>query len=138
MGRSAPVAQGSELVWNGKGPFQLDTGVVSLTTGSQRNVGAIVAPCDAELVAANVRVLASSAAAATNKLRIGLNTNTSGLMAKYSLAGLTASVVRNLMLASTFVASASKCVKKGDLITISASPGTAQGSWAASLIFYPR
>lgn len=134
MGRSATEAQSSNIVWNGKGFFQLDTGVTAFATTSTRNLGAVVAPCDAEIVAANVRMLAS-ATSASGKIRIGLNTNTSGLLPKFAINNILASGVVNLLLASTWV---KKQVSKGDLITVNASAATAVGSFAVSLIFQPR
>ncbi len=137
MGRSAAEAQSGNIVWNGKSFFQMDTGVVAFSAASQRNIGTVVAPCDAEIVAANVRILAS-ATGPSAKIRLGLNANTSGLMTKYLLGGNLASTVLNLLTASTWVASASKFVRKGDVISLHASLGTAVGSFAATLIFQPR
>ena len=136
MGKTAPEAQSGNIVWNGKSFFQLDTGVISFSTASQRRLGAVVAPCDAEIVAANVRMLAS-ATSASAKLRISLNANASGLLTKLAMNGLTASQTLNLMTASTWTA-ASKKVSKGDLIGIDLIPATAVGSLAVSLIFQPR
>lgn len=137
MGRSAGEAQMGNLVWNGKGPFQLDSGVLSFTTASQVKQGGCVAPCDAEIVAANVRILAS-ATGASSKINIGLNANPSGLLTKFALLPNLASTIVDLMTASTWVATASKKVRKGDVIYFNVTKSTAVGSFAVSLMLQPR
>jgi hypothetical protein len=122
--------------WNGATPFSVDTGQISFSTASQIRQNGIVAPCDATIVAALMRTLAS-ATGASSQFNIGINGLASGLLTYYGAAQL-ASTVTDLMAASTWVSSASKKVRRGDFIYFNVKKTTAVGRFAVRLIFMPR
>lgn len=122
--------------WNGKIPFALDTGQMSFTTASQIRQASVLAPCDAVIVAAQMRTLAS-ATGASSQFNIGKNASASALLTYYGVAQL-ASTLTDLMAASTWVAAASKMVSKGDAIYVNLKKSTAVGRFALRLVFMPR
>lgn len=143
MGRTAVDHLSSAIAWDGKIDFRLETGEMSYTTASQVRQKGIVAPCNAQIVAALVKTLAS-ATGASSQINIGRNGSASALMT-YHAAGTNlaipasaASGLYDLMSASTWVASASKCVNRGDHVYLNVKKSTAVGRFAVSLQFMPR
>lgn len=135
MALPAPAVQSSEINWDGKGIFELQIPRTVFGTGAQTQYLG-VAPCDAELIWAQVRVLAS-AVGASAKINLGLNAVASGLLRFKSLQGVLASTVVNLLTATSWV---SREVRKGDLISLQAQRVSSanQGSFAGVLVFRPR
>lgn len=136
MSRSAYDHQTGNGYFNGKIPFRLDSGHIAFSTASQIRQAAIVCPCDGEIVAAQMRTLAS-ATGASSQFNIGKNNSASALFTYYGAAQL-ASTVTDLMSASTWVASASKKVFKGDVLYFNVKKTTAVGRFAVSLVIMPR
>jgi hypothetical protein len=126
----------SRARWNGGIPFAMDLGHAAFSTASQVRQAACIAPCDAVIVSALMRTLAS-ATGASSQFNIGVNGSASALFTYYGAAQL-ASTITDLMLASTWVASASKKVRRGDMIYFNLKKSTAVGRFGVRLTFMPR
>jgi hypothetical protein len=122
----------STVRWDGKIPFQVSSGSVSLST-AEPHQGEFVAPCDGTIVAAIANVLAAPDGAAATVFA-GIRGNTTKFINNYSVG--TAHNTGTLDLTSQL---ASTDVSEGDVICFgSDGGGTSTGEASVTLVVMPR
>lgn len=123
----------SAQVWDGAMPMKFGISRAAFATAAQDNLSGLVAPCDLTVVAALIRVLASTTATAA-KLYIGNQTASGAFLTGYPLNAKAAGAY-DIILASQWT---TRNIARGDYIKTKLPAATAVGSFAGCLVCFPK